>query len=368
MKLFLALLMKERSHIIRDKRTLIILVLMPIALLMIFGFAITNEIKSADIAILDLAKDEASRKLKDELISSDYFKLNSELKTYDEIHEKYKSGEIQIAIVIPNDFEKMIVNGEQPKLQVIADGSDPNTASTLISYLNSIIVNSNLSGVDTQLSNFGIKTTSRMIYNEQLKSVHLFVPGLITILLMLVSAMMTSLSLAREKETGTLELMLVSPLKPLVFIAAKITPFAGLSLLNALIILVLGKVVFDVPIRGELWLIALVTVIFIITALSLGMLISSIASSQQTALLLSLVGLMLPTILLSDFIFPIDNMPLVLQYFAKLNPATWFMEIIRGLMLKGLSFKEILKPITILVLMTVFFAFVSIKKFKLRLE
>lgn len=368
MKTFISLIKKEKDHILRDTRTLIILIGMPITLIMLFGYAITNEINSAKIGILDFAKDNSSKVLTSKLLSSDYFIEGAKLKVYDDIEEQFKADNIMVAIVIPNDFEKSILNGSNPKVQIISDGTDPNTATTLINYINNIIQKANLSEIKYENINLPISTEHRMLFNEELKGVHLFVPGLITILLMLISSMMTSLSIAREKETGTLELMLVSPLKPAAFITAKMIPYIFLSIMNAAIIIILGKFVFEVPLRGELWLIGFESIIFISSALALGVLISTISSSQQTALLLSLVGLMLPTILLSGFIFPLENMPLPLQIISKLIPATWFMEIIRGVMLKGMTLNQLIKPTLILILMTVVFSLISIKKFKLRLE
>lgn len=368
MKTFISLIKKERDHILRDKRTLLILIGMPMSLILLFGYAITNEINSATIGILDLSKDASSKKLASRILSTDYFDLGAELNEFADLEKEFKANKIMLAIVIPDNFEKDIINGNDPEIQIIADGTDPNTANTLISYINNIVIKSELSGVNTSEINLPIKTEFKMLYNEELKGVHLFVPGLITILLMLLSSMMTSLSIAREKETGTLELMLVSPLKPSAFITAKMIPYIFLSILNAAIIIVMGKFIFDVPIRGELWLIGLESLIFIASALALGVLISTISSSQQTALLLSLVGLMLPTILLSGFIFPLENMPFALQVISKLIPATWFMEIIRGIMLKGLTLSQLLKPTLILILMTFVFSLISIKNFKLRLE
>jgi ABC-2 type transport system permease protein len=195
----------------------------------------------------------------------------------------------------------------------------------------------------------------------------MFVPGIITILLMLVCAMMTSISIAREKELGTMEILLVSPLKPIQIILGKVTPYMVLSLINAITILMLGYFVFGMPMRGNLALLLLEALLFIIMALSLGILISTISKTQQIALMISLAGLMMPTILLSGFIFPIENMPVVLQIFSNLMPSKWFIIIIKGIMLKGVGLQYIWKETLIIMLMTAVFIGLSVRNFKIRL-
>jgi ABC-2 type transport system permease protein len=207
-----------------------------------------------------------------------------------------------------------------------------------------------------------------MVYNPELKSVFMFVPGIMTVILMLVSAMMTSISITREKELGTMEVILVSPLKPLQVIAGKVVPYIVLSVINATVIILLSLFVFKMPIQGSLILLAFETVLFIVTALALGILISTVAATQQTAMMISLMGLMLPVIILSGFIFPISSMPFVLQIISNIIPAKWFIIILKAIMLKGVGFSFIWKETLILLVMTVFFIALSIKKYKIRLE
>lgn len=367
MKRMYAFVRKEFFHIFRDKRTLLILFGMPIVQILLFGFAITNEIKNANIAILDNSKDITTIEIINKIKSSGYFNIENIAKNVQEIESSFKKGKIKVAIIFDQDFDKHYQNGQQPKIQILADASDPNTANTLINYLSSIIMNFNAEKNNNALKPI-INTEFKMEYNPELKGVYLFVPGLITIILMLVSAMMTSISITKEKETGTMELLLVSPMKPWVVIIAKVIPYTLLSIINSIIILVLGFFVFGVPILGNYILLMAEIILFILSALSLGIFISSVTSSQQVALMLSLVGLLLPVILLSGFIFPIENMPIWLQYFTKIIPATWFMIIIKNIMLKGVSFSYIWFETLLLGLFTIFFAVMSILKFKMRLE
>jgi len=253
-------------------------------------------------------------------------------------------------------------------IQIITDATDPNTASTISNYINSIIqkyqqeINKNIT------SSYPIIPKTRMAFNPELKSVFMFVPGVMTIILMLVSAMMTSISITREKELGTMEVLLVSPLKPIQVIVGKVIPYVFLSIINAVIIVLLSITIFEMPVQGSLFLLGIESVLFIITALALGILISTISASQQTAMMISLMGLMLPTILLSGFIFPIASMPLPLIIISNIIPAKWFIIILKGIMLKGVGLQFIWKETLILFTMTIFFIVLSIKKYKIRLE
>lgn len=367
MKRIIAFVRKEFYHIFRDRRTLLILFGMPIVQILLFGFAITNEIKNANIGILDKSKDVATLAIINKIKSSGYFSIDNYASELSDIESSFKRGDIKLAIVFDQGFDSKYQNGRIPEIQILADASDPNTANTLINYLNSIIMNYNYDQNRVAVKSI-VNTEFRMNYNPELKGVYLFVPGLITIILMLVSAMMTSISITKEKESGTMELLLVSPMKPLVVIVAKVIPYSILSIFNSVVILILGYFVFGVPINGNLVLLMAEIILFILSALALGIFISSVTSSQQVALMISLVGLLLPVILLSGFIFPIENMPVWLQYFTKIIPATWFMIIIKSIMLKGVSFSYIWFETLLLFLFTVFFAIASILKFKMRLE
>ncbi len=366
MKAFLAFLKKEFYHIWRDPRSLLILIGMPMVQVILFGFAITNEIVDAKIAILDNSKDEVTQEISNKILSSKYFKLFEYLTDKNQIEKSFKKGKIKIAIIFENDFSQKLNRNENPQVQIIADATDPNTATTLINYVSSIVFDYQSKYLKNKSG--GLNVVSKMEYNPGLKGVYLFVPGIITVILMLISAMMTSISIAREKEKGTMEILLVSPIKPLMVIVGKVVPYISLALVNAVTILLLGVFVFGLPIRGSLPVLMLEIIIFIITALGLGIFISTKVETQQNALLVSLMGLLLPTIILSGFIYPIESLPEILQYISHIIPAKWFLIILRDIMIKGTEFRFIIKETLILFGMMTFFLIISIKNYKIRLE
>ncbi len=367
MKPFFAFVKKETFHILRDVRTLLILLGMPIAQVIIFGFAITNELQDVKLAILDQSKDQASRELTSRIISSDFFVLSQNLNSTEDIESSFKKGKVKLAVIFPPDFQNQMYKVEGTQVQVIADASDPNTATSLINYVQAIVRSYQMELSPMASKPLMINTEVKMLYNNEMKSVFMFVPGVITIILMLVSAMMTSIAIAREKEIGTMEILLVSPLRPALIIVGKVVPYIALALLNAVIIIALAYFIFGMPINGSLALLLLECLIFVLTALALGILISTKTSSQQVALLVSIMGLLLPTILLSGFIFPIENMPNVLQWISNLIPARWFIIIVKDIMLKGVGMAYVWKETLILVGMMLFFLIVSVKNFKIRL-
>ncbi|MEI7485645.1 MAG: ABC transporter permease, partial [Ignavibacteriota bacterium] len=334
MKRFFAFVVKEFKHILRDYRTLLILFGMPIAQILLFGFAITNEIKDAKIAILDFSKDNVTQEISNKILSSGYFLLYKNLNSIKDIEPAFKEGIIKEVIIFEQDFSMNLSKSNLANIQIIADASDPNLANMLIGYTSSIILDYQKDLSSGKSLPPMINTDIKMMYNPNLKSVFMFVPGLMAVILLLVSAMMTSLSIAKEKELGTMEILLVSPLNPLQIIVGKVIPYFFIALINYIIVIVLAKFVFLVPINGSFALLVLESILFLITSLSLGILISTISNNQQTALMISLSALMLPTIILSGYIFPIENMPLPLQIISNILPAKWFIIIVRGIMLK----------------------------------
>lgn len=367
MKSFMGFIKKEWLHIFRDKKTLMILFGMPIIQVLIFGFGITNEIKQAEIAVLDNAKDEISGKITDKIISSGYFKINKYLNSNYEVEKEFKKGKIKLVVIFEENFANNLITDGNANIQLLTDASDPNTANTIANYTKSII-NSYVIEINTDSpAPLNISTEISMRYNEELKSVYLFVPGIITVLLTLISAMMTSISLTKEKELGTMEVLLASPMKPSTVIIAKVLPYLFLSFILSIVIIMIGTFIFGVPIKGNIILLLGEMFLFILNSLSLGILISTITDSQQVALMISLVGLILPTILLSGFIFPIDNMPQWLQVITNIIPARWFMEIIRSIMLKGSGLGLLWQETLILFGITVLLIIISIKKYKIRL-
>jgi len=364
-----AFIKKEFFHIFRDYRTMLILFGMPVVQVLLFGFAITNDINNAHIAILDHSKDVVTREITRKLLSSHYFLLDRYLKSNNDIENALKEGKIKEVVIFESDFARKLKTEKLANIQLILDASEPNTANILNSYTTGIINNYILNQMNMESAvPVNIEVETKMLYNPELLSVYMFVPGVITVLLMLVSAMMTSISITREKELGTMEALLVSPLKPLQIIIGKVTPYVLLSFINLITILVLSFFVFKMPVNGSITLLLAESLLFIIMALAMGILISTVSRSQQQAMLLSMFALMLPTILLSGFIFPIENMPVVLQWLSHVMPSKWFIIIIKNIMLKGVGFSYFWKETLILFIMTLFFIGMSVKKFKIRLE
>lgn len=368
MKRFLGFVRKEFYHIFRDKRSLFILFGMPVAQILLFGFAITNEINNVDIAILDHSKDANTEEIINKIAASKYFSIKQIITRETDIAAVFQNGKVKAVLNFEKDFSKNLIKDHKATIQIITDATDPNTANTITNYVNAI-----LQQYQKQLNKditltYQIIPQTRMVYNPELKSVYMFVPGVMTIILMLVSAMMTSISITREKELGTMEILLVSPLKPFQVIVGKVFPYIFLSIINAIIIVAMSIFIFKMPVQGSLFLLGLESVLFIITSLALGILISTISATQQTAMMISLMGLMLPVILLSGFIFPVSSMPIPLQIISNIIPAKWFIIIIKGIMLKGVGLQFIWKETLILLGMTLFFIGLSVKKYKIRLE
>ena len=368
MKRFIGFIKKEFYHIFRDKRSLFILFGMPIAQILLFGFAITNEINNVEIAILDHSKDATTKEIINKISASNYFSINQLIEKESDIESVFKKGKVKAVLNFEKDFSKNLIKENHANIQVITDATDPNTANTISNYANAILQNYLKEQNKNVTSPYQIIPQTRMVYNPELKSVYMFVPGVMTIILMLVSAMMTSISITREKELGTMEILLVSPLKPFQVIIGKVFPYIFLSIINAVVIIVLSIFIFKMPVQGSLFLLGLESVLFIITSLALGILISTISATQQTAMMISLMGLMLPVILLSGFIFPVSSMPMPLQIISNIIPAKWFIIIIKGIMLKGVGLQYVWKETLILLGMTVFFIGLSVKKYKIRLE
>src|SRR5690625_2160289 len=300
MKRFLGFVRKEFYHIFRDKRSLFILFGMPIAQILLFGFAITNEIKNVDVAILDQSNDMTTEEIIHKIQASDYFTIRQMLRNEKEIGQAFKKGFIKAVINFEKDFSKNLVNEDRASIQILTDATDPNIANSITNYINSILLSYQQEQNRAIDIDYQIQPEVRMVYNPELKSVFMFVPGVMTIILMLVSAMMTSISITREKELGTMEILLVSPLNPFQVIIGKVVPYIFLSVINATVIVLLSIFIFGMPVEGSLILLGAESVLFIITSLALGILISTIAQSQQAAMMISLMGLMLPVILLSE--------------------------------------------------------------------
>lgn len=369
MKRFIGFVKKEFLHIFRDFRTLIILFGIPTAQILIFGFVVSMDIKDANIAILDLSKDETTSRISNKICSSDFFKLAENLQSYNDIDRVLKSGKVKAVIVFKENFGRNLVSEGKAKLSIITDGSEPNTATLITNYataiVNDFIRESNGAIVSGSML---VLPEVRMFYNPELKSHFMFVPGVITLILILICALMTSITITREKEFGTMEVLLVSPLKPIQIILGKVMPYFLLSFINVILILLLSWFAFNLPVKGSIILLLAESMLYILMSLSLGILISTASKTMQQAIFISMIGMMLPTILLSGFIFPLENMPKVYDIVASFLPPRYFIVIVKNIMVKGTGFMYVWKETLILCLMTALFIGLSVKSFKTRLQ
>ena len=368
MKQLLTFIKKEFHHILRDKRSMLVLLGLPIVQLLIFGFAITTETRNCNVAILDNSKDEVTQNIITRIESSTYFDIDRTLSSNDQIENVFKTGRIKLAIIFQSNFQNDLLHTNKAQIQIITDASDPNQANTLANYVSAIVMQYQQELNQNKELPYTINTEIRMLYNPQLKGEYSSVPGVMGMILLLISAMMTSISIVKEKEMGTMEVLLVSPMKPSIVIASKVIPYFIVSLINVITILLISNFVFDIPIQGSFLLLSLITILYIICALALGILISTVTSSQQAAMIISLMGLMLPVVMLSGYAFPIANMPIILQVISNIIPAKWYIIMVKDVMIKGIGLFEIWQELLIIIGMTTFFLVLSIKRFKVRLQ
>jgi ABC-2 type transport system permease protein len=369
MNRFLGFVKKEFLHIFRDFRTLIILFGIPAAQILIFGYAVSTDIRNAGIAFLDHSHDEITTKLSDKIISSGFFKRTETLLNYSDIDAVLRKGKTKAVIVFEDDFGKKLEKEGKASVSIITDGSEPNTA-TLVTNYTSAIINDFSSEYSHSLPNSAIMINPdvKMFYNPNLKGHFMFVPGVITLILILISALMTSVTITREKEFGTMEVLLVSPLRPIQIILGKVIPYFILSFVNVLLILLLSWLVFGLPVKGSIILLLAESMLYILMSLSLGLLISTVSKTMQQAIFISLIGIMLPTVLLSGFIYPIENMPKIYDYISSILPPRYFIVIIKNIMIKGTGLLYVWKQTLVLILMTAIFIGLSVRNFKIRLE
>ena len=359
MKEFWSFIIKETQHIMRDRRTMMILFGMPIILMLIFGFAISTDVRNVRTVVVMSQIDHQTQRMINALDESEYFNVLYKVHTPAEAEQLIRNQKADMGIVFSTDFAS-----KHGGVQLITDGTDPNMAQQYNNYASQIM--------GTQLMNVMQKKAPnaialKMLYNPQMKSSYNFVPGIMGILLMLICAMMTSISIVREKERGTMEVLLVSPVRPFLIILAKAVPYLVLAFVVLLAILLMSRFVLFVPIAGSLWLILLVSTIYIFMALSLGLLISTIAKTQMAALLMSAVMLLMPCTMLSGMMFPIESMPHVLQWVAALIPPRYYISAMRKLLIMGVSFRYVLSEVVTLLGMTMLFLTVALLKFNKRL-
>ncbi len=368
MKQLLTFIRKEFLHVFRDRKTLLMLFGLPIAQIVLFGFALSNEIKNSRIAVVDYSKDATTTRIISEIAASNYFDIQRSLASADELQAAFKKGDIRMAVIFPANFGSDLQHTGKATLQVIADASDPNQATTITNYLDQVINDFNTGLAKNSGQPMQIVPETQMLYNPELRGAPNFVPGVMALVLMLVCTMMTSVAIVREKELGTMEILLVSPFKPVYIIISKLAPNLIISVVNLMIILLLSYTFLDLPVKGSLLLLIFCSILFILTSLSIGLLLSINAKTQQAAMMGSLMGMMLPTMLLTGFLFPIENMPLPLQLISNLVPSRWYFIIVKRVMLKGLGLASIWKETLILAGMSLLLFTISLRKFKIRLQ
>lgn len=365
MKQFIAFIKKEFYHILRDKRTMLILIGMPVVQIILFGFAISTEVRNVQTAVLINSANTDIQRIVDQLDASEYFNVKYVVHSPTEIEDLFAKNKIELAVAFADDLNRQRFDSEQ--IQIIADATDPNLAVTRGAYANGVLSKA-LAAMGQSLSDGKIIVSSKLLYNPQMKSAYNFVPGVMGLILMLICAMMTSISIVREKETGTMEILLVSPMNPLAVILSKAVPYFVLSVVNLTTILLLSVYVLDVPIAGSLFSLLAVSLLFIFVSLALGLLISCITHTQVAALLASAMVLMIPTIILSGIIFPIESMPAILQWISCAIPARWYVSLVRQLMIEGVPLSYVWKEVCVLLFMTVILIGITSKIFKNRLE
>ncbi|WP_165024215.1 ABC transporter permease [Dysgonomonas sp. ZJ279] len=368
MKQFLSFVKKEFYHIFRDKRTMLIVLGMPIVQIILFGFAITTEVKNTRVAVFDPSKDVSTQRIIDRLEASEYFTVVDNLNNLDDIDRVFKEGRANLVVVFSDNFNENLIHTGEASIQLMSDATDPNQAIMISGYASNIIAAYQQELVQQQNIPIQIIPEIRMLYNPQMKSAYNFVPGVMGLILMLICAMMTSIAIVREKEAGTMEILLASPIKPIYIILAKMVPYFTLSLINLSTILLLSVFVLQVPVAGSLFWLMIVSLMFIFVALALGLFVSTIVETQVAAMLVSGMGFMMPVMLLSGMIFPIESMPVVLQWFSNIIPAKWYISAVRKLMIQGVDYIYIWKELTVLAGMAIFLVTVSLKKFKIRLS
>ena len=368
MKQLLTFIRKEFLHVFRDRKTLLMLFGLPIAQIVLFGFALSNEIKNSRIVVADYSKDAVTTQLVSKIGSSNYFDIQYSLQSANQLQAAFKKGDIRMAVIFPANFGNDLIHTGKATVQVIADASDPNLATTITNYITRIIDDFNTQQALSAGQPLQIVPEMQYLYNPELKGAPNFVPGVMALVLMLVCTMMTSVAIVKEKELGTMEILLVSPFKTIYIIIAKLAPNLIISVINLFVILILSAVFLDLPVKGSVVLLVFDSMLFILTSLSIGLLLSISAKTQQAAMMGSLMGMMLPTMLLTGFLFPIENMPLPMQMLSNLVPSRWYFIIVKKVMLKGLGPTAVWKETLILAGMTFFLFAVSIRRFKIRLQ
>ncbi|HEY3093982.1 MAG TPA: ABC transporter permease [Vicinamibacterales bacterium] len=373
------LLRKEFLHIRRDRRTAAVLVALPVVQVMLFGYAIRTDVDEVRLAVVDPAPDSATIELRNRFAAGDVFRTVAVVPRTEDLDPLFESGRAQQAIVFYPGFAEDLGNGVPARLLILTDATEPNTGSLLQSYAQAVVNQwvgeaGRAGGAGGARGAGGVGSEVRIVaqvrtrFNPTRESKNLFVPGLMAFVLTIISSLMTAISLTREKETGTMEALLVSPLRPWEIIVGKVTPYLAIGFVSVVAVLVEALLVFHVPLRGSVPLLLFEGALYILVSLSLGILISARTSSQRIAMMFALLGTMLPNILLSGFIFPLESMPAALQVISYAVPGRWFVAIARGIMLKGIGLEYVWRETLFLAAMATVLLAASIRSFNERLE
>lgn len=364
MNQFISFVIKETKHIVRDRRTMLILFGMPVVMMLIFGFAITSVVRNVKVTVVTAVMNPRIQQVVQRIDASEYFVVTQTVSTTQEAKQLLADHQADMAIVFSNDFANERYS-EQASVQFLVDYTDPNMAEQRVSYIQQIIMDELRSQQTAQQQAIA---NTKLLYNPQMKSAYNFVPGIMGMLLMLICAMMTSVSIVREKERGTMEVLLVSPVKPLYIMIAKTVPYFVLSIFILISILLISKFILAVPIEGSVITILAVSLLYIVLALALGMLISVVSQTQVVALLLSGMLLIMPSTMLSGMIYPIESMPAVIQYISTIVPTRWYVSAIKKVMIMGVGVNMMYEELIIMLGMTLLFLGIALKKFKIRLS
>ena len=359
---------KEIYHILRDPRSLFIVFAMPIMMTFLYGYAINLDVENVVISVVDLDKSIESRELVDRFYSSAYFSKCQEELEFSDPEKVLRSGKCTGILLIRNGFSKALARGEKFELGMTVDGSDATLAAALQSYSNLVVNQFMMDRLPVGYKFPGVTISPQVLYNPDLKSSHFFVPGLVAVLLMMISALLTSVTIAREKETGTMEQLLTSPVRSHEIIIGKLIPYIVIAFLDGVIVVAFAQLVFGVPFVGSHLLLLGFGLVYVATALSIGILISSLVKTQQLAMMFAQLVTMLPSVMLSGFIFAIKNMPIVLQGISKIVPATYFIVIVRGIILKGATLNVLATQGIALVVVMLVMLTIAAKRFKMRIS
>ena len=373
---FISFVGKEFNHILRDTRTLMVLLVMPVVMIVLFGFALSTELKNVKVGVYTPSSDVFAQKLISRIDASEYFTVVLDASEKEELDAAFLNNNIEVAIIFQENFYYQLSHEGGANVQILLDGTNMNIAKMAQFYLRNIIARSQADLAEEVMMNnvdpswvppVEIKPSTTMLYNPQMKSSFNFVPGVMGMILTLVCSMMTSVSIVREKERGTMEVLLVSPVKPFLVIIAKTIPYFVISAVNLATTILLAIYLLQVPVSGSMLWVVMISLLYIMVSLSLGILVSTLVSTQEEAILISAMVFLLPTLLLSGMLFPIESMPVALQYFSNVIPARWYIDAMKALMIQGVSVKYCLDIVLILFGFLIAITSFSVYKYKDRL-